>query len=237
MPPQRRRATVHLVFASRDGSIDAVEAGRRAVAHAIRTRSPMVEETWDEHGVSLVFPVGSRSDSAPMRQLLDHIVALVRRTAPSITVTRGIGPVAADARTSPASARLAAVTARLGGLLYGPGSSTSYSDLGPYPALYEALHADGTRSAFGDLVDRYLGVAARYEQEAGLPILDTLAAYFAERGNAAATARALGLNRQSLLYRLERFESLSGVDLGSPIDRFALELAVRCWPIRQARST
>jgi purine catabolism regulator len=131
--------------------------------------------------------------------------------------------------------RQAEVTARIGDLLQGPGSTTAYQDLGAYPALYEALHADGSRSAFADLVDAYLGVAVRYERTYGLPILDTLAQFFAQHGNVAATARALGLNRQSLLYRLERFETLSGVDLDSPSERFALELALRCWPIRQAR--
>lgn len=85
-------------------------------------------------------------------------------------------------------------------------------------------------------MERYLGDALRYERECGLPLVDTLVAYFEHNANAAATARALGLNRQSLLYRLARFEWLAGVDLTAPTDRFALELAVNCLLMGEGRT-
>jgi len=107
-------------------------------------------------------------------------------------------------------------------------SPSTPAQVGAYPALYQAVNADDTRTAFAALVERYLGDAVRYERECGLPLVDTLVAYFAQNANAAATARALGLNRQSLLYRLARFEWLAGVDLAAPADRFALELALYC---------
>lgn len=107
---------------------------------------------------------------------------------------------------------------------------------GVYPALHEAVHGEATRKAFAELVERYLGDALRYERECGLPLVDTLVAYFEHNANAAATARALGLNRQSLLYRLARFEWLAGVDLTAPTDRFALELAVNCLLMGEGRT-
>jgi sugar diacid utilization regulator len=57
------------------------------------------------------------------------------------------------------------------------------------------------------------------------PLLDTLTAYFAAGGNAAAAARALHLSVRALTYRLERIAQLTGRDPTDPEARFALQVA------------
>jgi hypothetical protein len=57
------------------------------------------------------------------------------------------------------------------------------------------------------------------------PLLDTLSAYFAAGGNAAAAARALHLSVRALTYRLERIAQLTGRDPADPEARFALQAA------------
>lgn len=57
------------------------------------------------------------------------------------------------------------------------------------------------------------------------PLLDTLSAYFAAGGNAAAAARALHLSVRALTYRLERIAALTGRDPTDPQERFALQAA------------
>jgi purine catabolism regulator len=224
-------AVYHLSFAStrQISEADLSEVGRWAVQRAIDGRRVAALQSWDGADVTLVIPLGEATARTRGQQVIDHIVANVARHDPDTSVTSGIGAVAPDLAIVRDSFREAVTANRLGLVLHGAGSSTEYADLGAYPALYEALHAEGSRPAFAELQERYLGVATRYEAEFGLPLLETLAAYFSERGNVSATARELRINRQSLLYRLEKFELLSGVDLASPLDRFALELAVRCW--------
>jgi hypothetical protein len=56
---------------------------------------------------------------------------------------------------------------------------------------------------------------------------ETALAYVQQRGNAAATARALGLHPQTVRYRLTRLRELLGDQLDEPRSRLELELALR----------
>ncbi len=58
-------------------------------------------------------------------------------------------------------------------------------------------------------------------------LVETLEVYFAEGLSATATARRLHLSVRAVTYRLERVARLTGRSLRDPLDRFALELAVR----------
>jgi DNA-binding PucR family transcriptional regulator len=189
-------------------------------------------QAWDGSDVTLMIPDALGRSATRVRTLVDEIAAFVHRQDAKMTVSCGIGrvsPTLADVREC---FREAVAACRLGSALNGPGSITEYSALGPYPALYEALRADGSSAALESLQERYLGAASRYEKDAGLPLLETLTVYFEERCNVSATARTLRINRQSLLYRLERFQAIADVDLASPVDRFGLELGLRCWRMR-----
>ena len=52
-------------------------------------------------------------------------------------------------------------------------------------------------------------------------------AYIAERGNAAAMARALHVHPQTARYRISKLRELLGDQLDDPGTRFELELALR----------
>lgn len=59
------------------------------------------------------------------------------------------------------------------------------------------------------------------------PLIETLEAYFDEGLSTTGAARRLHLSVRAVSYRLERVERLTGRSLRDPLDRFALELAVR----------
>jgi DNA-binding PucR family transcriptional regulator len=61
-----------------------------------------------------------------------------------------------------------------------------------------------------------------------------LTRYFECGGNYDATAKALGIHRSTLKYRLQRIRDVSGHDLGAPEASFNLALAVRAWQTRCA---
>ena len=88
--------------------------------------------------------------------------------------------------------------------------------------VYTVLLRD--RAAVTELIDTVLTplTAAR---GGARPLLDTLAAYFAAGGNAAAAARAMHLSVRALTYRLERIAQLTGRDPADPLERFALQAA------------
>lgn len=66
------------------------------------------------------------------------------------------------------------------------------------------------------------------------PLAQTATVYLDLAGNAQAAAAALHLHRTSLYYRLERFESLTGVDLREGTQRTAVHLALKVAAFREA---
>jgi sugar diacid utilization regulator len=235
--PHAPFAVLHVSFGPLDGRSDGdlSEVARWAIQRGLSARRTNALQAWDGADVTLLVPVTEERVPSFVRGLLADVATFAGRQQPDAAVTCGIGRVSSSLADVRGRFHEAVTACRLGLAINGPGSITEYGSLGPYPALYAALHEERSAVALDELQDRYLGAAARYEAEAGLPLLETLSAYFAERGNVSATARTLRINRQSLLYRLERFTALSGIDLGSPVDRFALELAVRCWRMRSGQ--
>lgn len=66
-------------------------------------------------------------------------------------------------------------------------------------------------------------------------LVHTLEILLDEATNTSAAARALFLNRHSLLYRIKLIEELTGLSLKNPTDRFQLEVCVRVHHINEAR--
>ncbi|WP_243841468.1 PucR family transcriptional regulator ligand-binding domain-containing protein [Mycobacterium sp. DL592] len=67
-------------------------------------------------------------------------------------------------------------------------------------------------------------------------LMHTLEIVLNEATNTSAAARALYLNRHSLLYRIKLIEDLTGLSLKNPADRFQLEVSVRVHQNNAARS-
>lgn len=66
-----------------------------------------------------------------------------------------------------------------------------------------------------------------HDERTGRGLLHTLWSYVQHQRNTSSTARALFLNRHSLLYRLARIEEMTARSLSDSEDIFALEVAVR----------
>lgn len=89
--------------------------------------------------------------------------------------------------------------------------------------VYRMLLRD--RPAILELVDDVLRPLEQARGGPG-PLLDTLEAYFASGGVAAATARRLHIGVRTVTYRLERIRELTGYAANDPAHRFTLEAAV-----------
>jgi PucR family transcriptional regulator, purine catabolism regulatory protein len=234
---QRPYAVVRVTLSARDEATDVSAIARASVQRALDVRGIQAVQAWEGSSVTLLVPLAGAAVPPTISNLLSDITAMVRRQDQGIVVTSGVGRVIPGLSSVAAGVRDASTAGALGAIVKGPGSVTNYTDLGAYPALYQALFSDAGGAALAELEARYLGATIDYESRSGLPLTETLAVYFRNNGNVSATARDLGINRQSLLYRLERFHQISGVDLSSRVDRFALELAVECWRLRRAVET
>ena len=65
------------------------------------------------------------------------------------------------------------------------------------------------------------------EHNPGINLIETMCTYIKSNYNTSLTARKLNIHRQSLLYRLEKIESLSHISLSSHQDLFLMELSLR----------
>jgi DNA-binding PucR family transcriptional regulator len=72
-----------------------------------------------------------------------------------------------------------------------------------------------------------LGRLLAYDRQHNTDLVATLRAYFEQNANASETARKLYVHRNTLNYRLQRISEISGLDLGSPDTRLALQVALR----------
>lgn len=74
-----------------------------------------------------------------------------------------------------------------------------------------------------------------YDRKKQSDLIHTFMTYQTFKGNVSQTARALFLHRQTLLYRLRRIESLTGLTLVDSDDSFLLEMSIRLWQTKKWR--
>jgi DNA-binding PucR family transcriptional regulator len=73
-----------------------------------------------------------------------------------------------------------------------------------------------------------------HDRARGSDLVQTLEIYFAAGANTSEAADRLFLHRNSLLYRLERLQRLTGLDLKDPWVALALQLGLLCHAERSA---
>lgn len=77
--------------------------------------------------------------------------------------------------------------------------------------------------------DETLKKLIEYEKNSSTDLIRTLTEFIKNNYNASLTARHLHLNRQSLLYRLKKIETLTGLSLSDRRDLFLLEIFTRIY--------
>jgi sugar diacid utilization regulator/putative methionine-R-sulfoxide reductase with GAF domain len=128
----------------------------------------------------------------------------------------GVGELARSHLEARQSLRL---TRRAGGR----GRVASYRSLGAFRLLLEVQSPE----ALSRFVTELLGPLLQYAQSHGTPLLETLEALSAARWVRRAAARNLGIHINSMTYRVERIEGLTGLQLDDPETRVAISIALR----------
>ncbi|TME03437.1 MAG: GAF domain-containing protein [Chloroflexi bacterium] len=103
------------------------------------------------------------------------------------------------------------------------GRVASYRSLGAFRLLLEVQSPEALRR----FVDELLGPLLKYAQSRDTPLLETLEALAAARWIRRAGARQLGIHINSMTYRIERIEALTGLQLDDPETRVAISIALR----------
>ncbi len=103
------------------------------------------------------------------------------------------------------------------------GRVASYRSLGAFRLLLEVQSPEALRR----FVDELLGPLLQYARSRDTPLLETLEALSAARWIRRAASRQLGIHINSMTYRVERIQALTGLQLDDPETRVAISIALR----------
>src|SRR5579864_4572578 len=212
---------------------DATEAGLAARARQdrldaalsglVRSRLPGALTLVRSASAVFLVPDEVAGDLATVEKLGGQILASAAPVMKPGTASVGIGNLAngvSELARSHVEARQALRLTRRAG---GRGRVASYRSLGAFRLLLEVQSPDALRR----FVHELLGSLLDYAQSRDTPLLETLEALSSARWVRRAAARQLGIHINSMSYRVERIESLTGLELDDPETRVAISIALR----------
>jgi purine catabolism regulator len=157
------------------------------------------------------------------RRLREHL----RAEFPSNRLLCGLSGPAAELTDWPSVYRQAAQAMELAGRLH-TDATVTFDNLGIYQLLIQMEDEPAARR----FSDKIVGPLVDYDNRHRSSLVETIIAYFGHHGNVSQTADALYIHRNTLSYRLERIQELTGQDLEDPDERLALQLALKLWQVR-----
>jgi sugar diacid utilization regulator/putative methionine-R-sulfoxide reductase with GAF domain len=163
------------------------------------------------------------NDLAAVEKLAAQILAAAAPAMKPGTASVGIGNLAngvSELARSHIEARQALRLTRRAG---GRGKVASYRSLGAFRLLLEVQSPDALRR----FVTELLGPLLQYAQSRDTPLLETLEALSSARWVRRAASRTLRIHINSMTYRVERIEALTGLQLDDPETRVAISIALR----------
>jgi purine catabolism regulator len=98
--------------------------------------------------------------------------------------------------------------------------------------IYQLLAQLDSTPILQQFCQRLIGPLAHYDEQHHSELVHTITAYFDHHANISQTAEALFIHRNTLLYRLERIQELTGQDLNEADTRLSLHLALKLWQLR-----
>ncbi len=159
-----------------------------------------------------------------IRQYVEKVFRGFREANPSYTLRFGISEISRDARPDfpalSADAELALQYCQESG---GPSYYFTSKDSQFYRLVVELARDPVIYAAAKEMMEKL----QRPDARAGMDLQHTLITYIQCNYNQSLTARALYLNRHSLLYRIRKIEEITGMSLTDHRDLFTLEVYTR----------
>src|SRR6266404_4606756 len=213
-----------------DDETEAALAGRgqqdrldAALSGLIRSRFPGALTLVRSASAVFLVPDEIASDLPAVEKLAGLVLAGAAPVMKPGTASVGIGNIANSvgelARSHVEARQALRLTRRAGGR----SRVASYRSLGAFRLLLEVQSPDALRR----FVDELLGTLLTYAQSRDTPLLETLEALSAARWVRRAAARQLGIHINSMSYRVDRIQALTGLQLDDPETRVAISIALR----------
>jgi purine catabolism regulator len=175
-----------------------------------------------ESGAAL-FPIDPKQSIHDLCEQVEHVRQRVAARLDGMTVSAALGHIYPRVLDAPRAFREAEQALTIALRLFGPNRTTAFDDLGIYRLLFH-LHGTPELTTF---YDETVGKIVQHDERHNSDLIPTLKAFYASHGNLSRTADILFLHRNTVSYRLQRIEELSGLHLDDEEDRFRLQLALK----------
>ncbi len=230
LEPDQRHALVLVQSAGRSFDQHISEQESRAViGHLNRLPRRAVMDCMTNY-VLAIFPLGTREESSiPFAHLMDETLA----GSAKFKLRVGVGRLARKLSDFPVSYREAKEALFIASITRAATTVLHYNDMGVWRLL---LRTETDSDELERFADFYLSAVARHDREQQTDWLTTLETYLEQNGNLRATARALGLHRNTVAYQIERIAKLLGKKLDDPEVRLNLQVALRARLLLKARN-
>src|SRR5690606_21276890 len=141
----------------------------------------------------------------------------------NVTVTLGVGEPIRSPEQLAESFRQARQAVRIGQQVWGKSGIYWYKDLGLFRLLDEFPDKDALRS----LSDEVISPLLQHDRKHSPPLLPTLRAFLAADGDRKKAAEGLFIHANTVSYRLQLIEDITGLSAWRTEDRFTLQLALK----------
>ncbi len=172
-----------------------------------------------------LYPLESAGQLGRVRRVIEEVRAQLSSRSPSGLVAAGISRPASGLAALREAYREAKDAMSIANELGDLEQATFYGDL----KLYQLLLALKERNL--DHLRRFymttLGPLVEYDERKQADLIRTLNGFFQANGNLAKAAQDLDVHRNTLVYRLERINELTELDLDDPDNRLILHLALK----------
>jgi PucR family transcriptional regulator, purine catabolism regulatory protein len=173
--------------------------------------------------IFLEIPADKRSESPS--NFLDLVERRLRNLLPEVVISWGIGNYHEGLEGFKQSYENAKIALNIGRCKKGAGHRMMYENT----RIDRVLLSIAQNEEMKEIIMSTIEPLVQYDNQRNMDLIGTFIAYNRCHGNVSKTARSLNLHRQSLLYRLRKIETLTGLSLIDPDDLFLLDLSIKIW--------
>lgn len=190
-------------------------------------RSALVHIYGETH-ICVFQELRAADDKESAQELGRRILEQVRTEYPEASLVAGMSGPAISLVDWPRVYSEALQAMQLSSRLHIQNEVVEFSSLGVYQLLVLLEDVAEVRH----FTDQVIGPLVSYDVQHRSSLVQTIDEYFNHHGNISQTAEALFIHRNTLLYRLERIQELTGHDLDQANMRLGLHLALKLWQLR-----
>lgn len=197
------------------------------IYYAAQSLKREVMMTYQGEQLLIFLEIPSKTENENATNFLDLVERRLGNLLPEVIISWGIGNYSEDFNGFAESYQHANVALNIGRRKKGTGNRMMYEKTRVDRVLLNLAQNNEMKEVIMSTIEPLV----QYDNQRNMDLIETFSVYNQFQGNVSQTARSLNLHRQSLLYRLRKIESLTGLSLIDPEDLFLLDLSIKTWKL------